>query len=44
MGGGFHAFIGIKVDIGVNAEADISLRWDLMEMGWLDFIILDRVS
>jgi len=25
MVGGFHAFIGVKIDIGVNAEADVSV-------------------
>jgi hypothetical protein len=44
MGGVFHAFTGIKVDIGANAEADVSGLWNLMEMGCLDYIILERMS
>lgn len=43
MGGGFHAFVGIKIDIGVSIEAYVSVWWNLMEMGCLGFIILDRM-
>jgi hypothetical protein len=43
MGGVLHAFTGFKVDIDVNAEADVSRLWNLMEMGCLGYIILERM-
>jgi len=43
MVGGFNAFIGIKVDTGVNAETEVSVWWNLMETGCLGFLIRQDV-
>jgi hypothetical protein len=44
VGGVLLAFTRIKIDIGVNAEADVSGYENLMGMGCLGHIMLESMS